>query len=264
MNKTNKTGIVVILIIVLIGGAAVFLYSAWQGRQEWPRRFRTELDEFFGEGNWEWVSEETRSSSMFEEGDIHSSYPYSPQIDRMPGKYHVWNIVFTNRNGEKELWVLSDHTMMINHAKNKPLSPGRYSPKQAFTQQLMEISMEAAQEEIKQEILYPLLSEKEADCLDVSISYHNGNPTPEMYDELIKQPWFKANEVMPSDYIDSSLHDFYIWIRAHDYKVDKLTESERQHLMDSLDELEKMLKETYGTDVGYEIYLDEEHKGISI
>ena len=34
--------------------------------------------------------------------------------------------------------------------------------------------------------------------------------------------------------------------------------------MDSLDELEKMLKEVYGTDVGYEIYLDEEHKGISI
>ena len=49
MNKTKKTSIVVILIIVLIGGAAFFLYSAWQGRQEWPRRFRTELDEFFGE-----------------------------------------------------------------------------------------------------------------------------------------------------------------------------------------------------------------------
>lgn len=264
MKKVKNTAIMTVLAVLVIGGAAILFYLVWQGKQEWPKRFQAELDEFFGEGNWEWVSEETKNSSMFKDRDIHSYYPYTPQIDRLSGRYHVWNIVFTNRSGEKEIWALSDHAMLINHARNKFWSSDRYSPRQAFTQQLMGISMEAAQEEIKKEILYELLPEQEADCLGVDISYHNGNPPPEMYDELIKQPWFKANEVVPSDYIDSSLYDFYIWIHAYDYKMDKLTESERQHLMDSLGAIEKMLKDTYGSDIEYEIYLDSEHKGISI
>lgn len=267
MRKIKKNGIMAAVIVAVIAAIAVIsilAYRIWQNRQTWPDRFCEELNDFFGEGNWEWVSEETLKSSMFKERDIHIYYENSPQTDRMPGTYHVWNIAFTNRNGEKEIWALSDHAMLINHARNKSWSAGRFSPRQAFTQQLMGISMEVAQEEIKKEILYQLLPQQEADCLDVNISYHNGNPPPKMYDELIKQPWFKANQVMPSDYLNSSLYDFYIRILAHEYKVDKLTESERQHLMDSLGELEKMLKDTYGADIEYEIYLDEEHKGSSI
>lgn len=262
MRKVKNTIIMIAFVAVVIAAIIIPLYLNWQSKRAWPDRFQAELDDFFGEGNWEWISEETKESSMYTVYDT-TNYDYDGYISDKPhpGEYHVWNIAFTNRKGEKEIWVLSDHAMKINHSRQQGLIPsGRYSPKQAFTQQLMELSFVAAEEEIDREILRKLLPEQEADCLKVDISYRNGNPPPEMYDKLMEQPWFSANQVTASDYLASDMYDFYLWIHAYDYKVENLTESERQHLMDSLEELENMLRDTYGGKADYEIYLDEEHK----
>lgn len=260
MRKIKTLMIVVFLVLIAVGGAAL-LYSAWEDRLKWPEHFRAELDAFFGEGNWEWVSEEVKESRMYEVRDDYVGNGVYTQSS--PGKYHVWNIAFTNRNGEREIWTLSDHAMQINHSKENLFTSGRYSAKQAFTQQLMEISFMVAEEEISREILREVLSQQEADCLEVDISYRGGNPPPQMYDELINQPWFHVNQAAASDYLASDLYDFYIWIHAHDYKVEKLTESEKQHLLDSLPELEKLLHDTYGESADYEIYLDAGHKAAS-
>ncbi len=65
--------------------------------------------------------------------------------EEIPGKFHEWDIAFTNRDGDTEVWTISDHTMKINHDKYWLLSADRYSAKQAFGQELMDISFSMAE-----------------------------------------------------------------------------------------------------------------------
>lgn len=255
MSKIKK--LVIIIAVVTVAVIAVCLYFFRQGKQDWPVRFQSELDDFFGKGNWECISDETKESRMY---TVHI-IGCDPRLDEdRPGDYHNWNISFTNRDGKEEIWTLTDHATKINQSKNEIFSSVRFTEKQGFIQQLMQISFIVAGEEVKQEILQKILSEQEIACLEVDISYRNGNPPPEMYDELITQPWFTAKKVTAAQYLASDLHDFYILIRAHDYRVKKLTENERRHLLDSLGQVEKSLRDTYGKYADYEIYFDETHK----
>lgn len=255
MSKVKKA--VIIFSFVTIAVLIVCVYFVWHRQQNWPVRFHSELDHFFGEGNWEYLSEETKESRMY----TVRYYSDVPAIanKEFPGDYHNWDICFSNRNGEKEIWTITDHAMKINHSKKKLFSADRFSAKQAFLRELMEVSFSAAEDNIHKELLQKLLPEQEAACLEVDISYRNGNPPPDMYEKLAKESWFTANQVSASDYLTSDLYDFYLWIHAHDYKVEKLTESERQHLMGSIGKIETLLHNTYGEHADYEIYLDAEH-----
>lgn len=255
MSKVKKA--VIIFSFVTIAVLIVCVYFVWHRQQNWPVRFHSELDHFFGEGNWEYLSEETKESRMY----TVRYYSDVPAIanKEFPGDYHNWDICFSNRNGEKEIWTITDHAMKINHSKKKLFSADRFSAKQAFLRELMEVSFSAAEDKIHKELLQKLLPEKEAACLEAELSYHGGNPDPELFEELAKQPWFTANQVSAIDYLSCDLYDFYLRIQAHDYRVAKLSERERQHLMSSLGELENMLLDTYGEYTDYEIYLDSGH-----
>lgn len=249
MRKAKKIGILiaVIFIIAAVLGGTYYM-------QSWPLRFRGEFDQFFGKGNWELISSEAEISRMYKVY-YHASDPlYSSE---RKGTYHNWNIGFTNRDGEKEAWTITDHTLKINHDRRDWFDPMRYSTRQALTLELMDISFSVAAAEVSGDVLEAVLPLAEAECLEVDISYHDGNPPPEFYDQLAREPWFTANEVSVQDYLDTDLYDFYIKIHAHDYRVEKLTPQEQQHLMDSLKTIEQSLKDTYGDDVAYEIYLGE-------
>lgn len=255
MSKRKKIGI--FIIILAVAALAVSLFLFWQRQQNWTIRFHSELDAFFGEGNWEYLSEETKKSRIYTVRN-YTSTPYTNDREE-PGKYHNWNICFKNRNGEEELWTITDHAMKINHSKNSFFSSERFSAKQAFIRELMEVSFAVSEDDIYQTLLLKQLPEKEAACLAVDISWRGGNPPLDIYDKLAKEPWFTANRVSVSDYLTSDLYDFYLWIHAHDYKVDKLTAAERQHLMGSLGTIETALRNTYGEHADYEIYLDAAH-----
>lgn len=250
MGKLKKIGMATIFILIAAGVCLIYYYI-----QTWPLRFRSELDAFFGKGNWEQVSAETKESLMY------TTYIRSRSNSRLPeerpGKFHEWEIAFTNRDGETEVWMISDHTMKINQDEHWILSPERYSAKQALTLELMDVSTAAVGEQVRREVLQKILPEQEAMCLDVYISYRNGNPPPRMYDQLRKEPWFTANTVTAADYLETDLYDFYIRILAYDYRVEKLSDREQQHLMDSLGEIERALQELYGEYADYDIYLGE-------
>ncbi len=250
MGKVKKIGILAALAAVAAAAVLVYLYF-----QTWPLRFRAELDAFFGEGNWEQISAETRESRMYT-----VTYRRNGLSDQRPGDYHEWDIAFTNRYGEPEVWTISDHTMKINHDKHWILSSDRYSAKQALALELMDVSFSMAAAEVSRELLAEILPEREAECIDVDISYRNGNPPPEMYGKLLRAPCFPANQITAADYLETELYDFYLRFLAFDYRVEKLEEEERQHLMESLDELEQALRETYGDYADYEIYLGEGYK----
>ena len=116
--------------LLLLIAAAVFFI--WYYLRTWPLRFHGELDAFFGKGNWKQISSETRESLMY--SVYHRSTNPSLSGER-PGKFHEWDIAFTNRSGETEIWTISDHTMRINQDKYWLLSPKRYSARQALTQE---------------------------------------------------------------------------------------------------------------------------------
>ena len=111
----------------------------------------------------------------------------------------------------------------------------------------------------KERELNKILPKNEADCLNVTLTYRGGNPEPSFYDKLWKEPWFTVDQISAKDYLESDLYEFYIDIFAYDYRVEKLTQKEKEHMMDSFDELEEAIRKTYGEKVKYEIYFDHEH-----
>ena len=174
-----------------------------------------------------------------------------------PGSFHEWDIAFTNRSGETEIWTISDHTMRINQDKYWIFSPERYSARQALTLELMDLSCYMAGEQVLDEILRDILPEREADCIDVYITYRNGNPPPSMYSRQRRQPWFNVDQISASEYLKTDLYDFYIRVLAYNYRVEKLSQEEQEHLFGSLAEIEKALQEAFGAYADYDIYLGE-------
>lgn len=233
----------------------------------WTIRFKDEIDNFFGKGNWECISEETKESI------IYTTYirvrENSSLSKEVPGKYKNWYIKFKNNNGIDEIWKISDHTFKINNDKYGIFSSKRYSNKQALALELMDISFEIASEEIYNEIIKKELPENIASCIDVSISYNGGNPKPEFYDKLLKQSWFNAKDVSAEKFLETDLHEFYLDIKAFDYKVNKLTDEEQQILWNSLNKIENTLLYRFEDNASFELYFDKEHqveysKGIKI
>ncbi len=84
-----------------------------------------------------------------------------------------------------------------NQDKYWLLSPKRYSARQALTQELMDLSSGMAGQQVLDEILRDILPEREADCINVEISYRNGNPPPGTYSRLIRQSWFTWSRSAP-------------------------------------------------------------------
>ena len=68
---------------------------------------------------------------------------------------------------------------------------------------------------------------------------------------------FPSQKATAACYLESDLYDFYISVRAHDYRVEKLEEGQRQQLLGSLEELCQALEKEYGDNAKYDIYLGE-------
>lgn len=253
MSEQKKHGwIIPVVILALIVAGFV---AGWFVLRTWPLRFHRELDQFFGAGNWESVSEETKRSMMFDEYLAVRGTGYSDSVD---GRFHEWNIAFTNREGETELWTISDHTLKINnHDHWFPLDPERYTARQALGQELMELAFDMAGEQAQEDILGDILTDGERACLDVEISFRDGWPNGDLYTELLNEPWFNIQELDAEKFLQSDLYDFYVDVFAYDYRVDDLSEMEQEHLYRSLGDIEQALRAAFGDYVDYDIYLGE-------
>lgn len=247
----KKAAVIVVALLVLIAGAGIYYINI-----DWTVKFKDELDNFFGENNWEVISEETKESIMYSV-TVRNSTGISEQV---PGKYKNWNIKFKNKYGQDEVWRITNHTYKINNDKYFIFSPKRYSAKQALMLELMDISFSIAGEEAIKDVLVTELTEKELECLRVQISYEGGNPKPEFYTSLAKESWFNINDVSVESYLNNANHDFYLDIFAYNYRVEKLNEDERQHMYNSMENIEKKLLEKYGENADFEIYFAEGYK----
>ena len=255
MSEQKKHGwIIPVVILALIVAGFV---AGWFVLRTWPLRFHRDLDQFFGAGNWESVSEETKRSMMFDEYLAVRGTGYSDSVD---GRFHEWNIAFTNREGETELWTISDHTLKINnHDHWFPLDPERYTARRALGQELMELAFDMAGEQAQEDILGDILTDGERACLDVEISFRGGWPNGDLYTELLNEPWFNIQELDAEKFLQSNLYDFYVDVFAYDYRVDDLGEMEQEHLYRSLGDIEQALRAAFGDYVDYDIYLGERY-----
>lgn len=150
--------------------------------------------------------------------------------------------------------------LKINNDKYGICSSKRYSSKQALILELMDISCAIASEEIFNEIIKSELPKNVADCISVSISYNGGNPKPEFYDDLFKQSWFNIENATAENFLACDLHEFYLDIKAYDYRANKLTTHEQQNLFDSLEKIEKKLLDKFGNNASFKIYFDKDNK----
>lgn len=102
-------------VVTGIGLVIAFIFGGIYVSSNWPFRFRSELDHFFGKENWKVISEEKKESIMYDV--VVASRTDVASQSTIPGKFHEWNISFSNADGKQEIWQLSDYTMRINHDK---------------------------------------------------------------------------------------------------------------------------------------------------
>lgn len=101
---------------------------------------------------------------------------------------------------------------------------------------------------------------KKAECFDIALMYHGGNPEPNFYNKLYKEDWFTVDKVTAKYFLETDLYDFYLYIRIDDYKLEKLTEEEQQNLLATRENLEQRLLEEYGDNASFEIYFADKNK----
>mgnify|MGYP007051554852 CR=1 FL=1 len=104
------------------------------------------------------------------------------------------------------------------------------------------------------------LKSREGDVIDVKETEKGYFVTMEFYDKLLKESWFKCNEVSAERYLSMDTADFYIDIKAYDYRIKKLSDTEKDHLMNSLETIEQGLRDKYGEHASYKIYFDDFHQ----
>ncbi|NLY79957.1 MAG: hypothetical protein GX072_08750 [Lysinibacillus sp.] len=234
----------------LIGG---YIYNT-----NWMYKYKGEFDRFFGEGNWEYVDKESKLSRYATEYYTRSRRYYGTSGE-IPETYHNWYVRFYNKYGEEEYWKFTDHALKINNDKYGILSSKRFTKKQALYQDLMYLSFYLVGKEILHEVIQEVLTENEASIFRVEMSFR-GRPDRTLYNYLAKQSWFTVSGATAEHYLTSGKHTFYIDIFAYDYRFQKLTEQEQQNVINSLEEIEKMLLERYGENASFSIFINQHNK----
>lgn len=252
MKKLKK--IIPIIVIICI----IVIVAFWVNlSKNWTIRYASMLDDFFGKGNWKCIDEETKNSLLV---DKHIHFHDTPELDYdTPAKYKNWYILFTNKNGEEEIYSITNHTYIINHDKYNVLNSKRYSAKQALTLELMDISTSLISDDIFDKYISNILPSNISDCISVEISYTDGNPNPNFYTKLSDQEWFNIYDANIEKYLSTDLYDFYIYIKAYDYKIEKLSDDEKQKLFNSMSTIENKLLEDFSSNASFKIYFSKDY-----
>ncbi len=244
---------VIILALVLILSTIFFYFTM----TDWTVRFDSELDEFFGEGNWFCVDSETKDSIIYSKTYTSRNVIGSETV---AGKFTDWYIKHTDADGNDNLYRITDHVMRINHDKYFVLQNEYLSAKQAFVLELMDITHQIAADEIWENTISTELGTELAECIGVEIMYDGGNPEPDFYDELWEEPWFTIDGATAENYLETDLYDFYINIRVYDYRAKKLSHDQYEALMNGYTEIIQAMCERFDENADFEIYFSPQQK----
>ena len=241
-----------LLLFTLVIGV---ILAAAQYMHIWPLRFRKDLDAYFGEGKWEWVSPDKMEDYRH---DIYQRVPNdSSSCLSDSGKHHIWYIAFQDPEGQRWMWRMTDHTYYVSMHHRGAL--GGFSARDGMTAELMELSFRRGSLVLSQKILKDVLSQEELNCLRFEVSYRGGNPGRALYEQLRQEPWFDSGHL--KEYLNWDYHDFYLNIYPYNHRIDRLPEETREHLLGSLSQVESALQSSLGEYCDYKVHLGQDPQG---
>lgn len=251
--KNILFAILAVIIIAILG----YLAYTYLGCGNWPVRFSSELDRYYGKGNWECISTENERSRTY---SVYESSRDHLHDDWVPLKYKDWYISVKNEGTEEKVVKISNYGYKISNDMHGIFSSKRESNKQAFICELLYIACEEVGEQLKEDLLSQVLTKDELECFRVEISYKGYAPKPHVYSKLWKEEWFTAQKVSAEKFLACELHDFYINVFLFDYKYEKLSKEQQEHLIESYDVIREMLLEEYGENASFDLYFDKDHR----
>jgi len=244
--KVKKIGVVILVVLVAI--SVVISYFVMNS---WVVRFDSEFDRFFGKDNWSVVDYEKSDSDMYEK--TYSSRNLI-ESETIKGKFNDWYIESEDENGNKSLYRITDHAMHINHDEYNFFESEYLSAKQVFVMELMDITHQIIADEIFESIILSNLPKDIAEYVDVAMMYEGGNPEPEFYDKLWNESWFTAKDATAEKYLETELYDFYIYIQVKDYRIENLSDEQREVLTNSYEKIIDDMCERFEENASFEIY----------
>lgn len=214
--------------------------------KNWTIFYKDEFNTFFGKGNWEVIDKDKKISTIIKK--------YDEDGWRIPVKYREWTIKFTDTDGDDVTYRISNHGYLISDFKDKSFfKTNHLSKKQALALEFMDISLDLLSSNLHDELLSDILSEEEAKCISVNLTYKGGNPNRDYYSNLSKQNWFNINDITAKHYLSDVSVNFYIDIDLYDYYFEQLTEEERENIINSIDTIKDKLLNMYGDIASFEI-----------
>ena len=235
MRKHSNKGVLSTIFILVIIGLLAFNSQNYKGV------FTRELNDFFGKGNWEYVGKEDKETSLYMEV-VEIGEDLTKTVK---GKYSNYLVKY------------KDDVYKISTFKNN------LSKKVWAVRQIMDMATDGILSDyLYENILLDVYSPALADIFRVQLCYENGNPKPDFYKKLDELDWFKADLIKVEDFLsweEAQKYNFHIYIRTFDYKVEKLTDSEKVELYNGYSMLIKNLLDTYGEDASFEILIDDDH-----
>ena len=254
--KKIKNILFAILAVIVISIVSYLAYT-YLGCENWPVRFSSELDRYFGKGNWECISTENKRSSTY---SVYNSSYDALYDEWVPLRYKDWYISVKNEENEEKVVRISNSGYKISNDKYGVFSGKRESNKQAFVCELLDIAREEIGDRLKEDLLSRVLTEDELECFSVEIVRKGYAPKPGVYSKLWKEDWFTYQKISAENFLACELHEFYIDVFLFDYKYEKLSKEQQEHLMESYDLIREMLLEEFGENASFELRFDTEHR----
>lgn len=246
-------GVIFIFISILFFVHTISSPSYWCG--QWLFLYRSQLNDFFGKGNWSCVSKKTCRFLFQSDTDYDDDDDTFDPWDHFQDDYQNWELQFLNRNNEMQTCSISN--------RDYKLSYSHLSAKQALTQELMRVSFALASDEVKAYLVDGVLSENEAKCIEVGMAYeefgfYQISLKPESYDDLRKEDWFNIKDVSAERYLASEQYDVYLAIHIDGAGTifELRSEEEQKHIMDSVDIFVEKLLRKYGEHASFVISMD--------
>lgn len=147
--KKKVTGILHIAVVLAIIGFIIYLCIA---RGSYPIRFKENLNELLGEGNWTVMDKESKTTSMLKE--------YSEYGDTN-GDYDKWYIAYKDENNSEQMLVLNNLTHKVSAQKRSIFSSKYVSDEKCFGMNIYDEMEYLSEQDVYNTILKTYFAEED-------------------------------------------------------------------------------------------------------
>lgn len=243
------------ILCVCVLSAAAILVVLYFISDNYPLRFRKNLDYILGKGNWSVVDNTHKETSLARE---ERSYRKSDMDGLKTGSYKTWTILFTKQDGTEEEVRLSNLNHKSKNSSKFPFSPKYVSNKASFGMGILETAEYIAQENLKENIFPSIFEPQEYEFgspklgetgVGTAISFYQADKFDKSYYEKIveKGTCFDLTDFHEEELMKTGNYYVNILIRTYQADAEMRTEIDRK-----AEQLNEELKNAYN-DISYNL-----------